>query len=247
MRRGGHRRGRRANVGLSDLGCQGSAPGWGVLGEEGRGEKRRIPGEGQGGGLGAGTQSLGTPLLPAAAAATPGAAGRGAPAPGTGDPPDPLLPVLTGHRPGGDGSGAVLLRDRAAAVTASTLRPRPLRPAQHELRVPAPTCPLGGEPRARAPSRGWWGARGTPSGGWGAGFGERLGELPGSPRSRAHRGARIPLLRVFRALRGAGSPANRSGGRGQGSRRGRGKPGIGRRRLGGASVGPAAPTGGRGS
>lgn len=195
VRWGGHRRGRRANVGLSDLGCQGSVPGWGVLGKGGgRGEKRRIPGEGQGSGLSAGTQSLGTPLLPAAA--TPGTAGRGAPAPGTGDPPDPLVPVLTGHRPGGDGSGALLLPDRAAAgplasaaaVTASTLRPRPLRPAPHELRVPAPTCPLGGEPRARAPSRGWWGARVTPSRGWGGRPRRMPRRAPGEPAQQSPSG-----------------------------------------------------------
>lgn len=167
VRWGGHRRGRRANVGLPDVGCQGSVPGWGALGKEGRGVKRRIPGEGQGGGLSAGTQSLGTP--PSQQQQPLGPRGEARPRHGTGDPPRPA-----GTRPhrapaGWRGSGALFLRDRAAAgplasaaaVTASTLRPRPLRPAQHELRIPAPTCPLGGEPApARRPTGG--GERASP-------------------------------------------------------------------------------------
>lgn len=218
------------------------------MGKEGRGVKRRIPGEGQGGGLSAGTRSLGTPPPPSSR--NPWDRGeRRVRAMGPGTLPDPLVPVLTGHRPGGEAAGPSFSGTEPRQV----LWPRPLqtrRPPcgpgpsgqRHTSSGSPPPHVLSGA--SSAPARRPTGGGARASLRWGvAGLGERLGELLGSPRSRALWGRRIPLLRVFRALPGAGSPTNRRGGRGQGSRQRRGKLRTGWRRPGGASVGLGAPTG----
>lgn len=114
--------GETGKCGLPDVGCQGSVPGWGVLGKEGRGVKRRIPGEGQGGGLSAGTQSLGDPPPPSSS--NPWDRGeRRVRAMGLGTLPDPLVRVLTGHRPGGEAAGPSCSGTEPRQV----LWPRPLQ------------------------------------------------------------------------------------------------------------------------
>lgn len=148
------------------LGCQGSVPCLGGLGEGGAKRKEANPGEEQGGGLNTVTQSSGTTLPPASAAlGTPGRARPEArPRHGPAILPDPLGPVLTGHRPGGDGSGALPLRiprgGRSFGLRRYSHRrqPRGPGPSGHhnpDARSPPPPALSGTSPSPcpRAPSR----------------------------------------------------------------------------------------------
>lgn len=155
-----------------DWGFQGTVPGPGGLGERRSLEKRRrVSGEGQGGGLSAGTQSrVTTPSQYQKPRDTRGGLAGGAATPWD---PRPSRPAgARAHRapagrrrqrtpPSPATKRRWVLWPRPPEPQASTSRPRPLRPPPPERPLPAPTCPLGSEPRAGAPRR-WPGARASP-------------------------------------------------------------------------------------
>lgn len=113
---------------------------WGRVGggKEERGEMGRIEGEGQEGGLSAGTQSRGSPP-PQHPISIPWDPGRVRPGRGHGVGPGTLPdlqgPVLTGHWTDGDGSGTLLLRQPSRSRSRSLCASGPRLGSHRHLKL----------------------------------------------------------------------------------------------------------------